>query len=47
MSESTRTTKGESSDKGVKLLSKELEEATNLFLVKTAELEKLLPLIEE
>jgi hypothetical protein len=47
MMESTCTTKGASPGKRVKLLSKELEEATNLFLLKMAELEKLLPLIEE
>jgi hypothetical protein len=47
MSESTHATKGEYSDKGLKLLSKELEEALNLFLSKMEELEKLLPLIEE
>jgi hypothetical protein len=47
MTESTCTTKGASSDKRLKLLSKELEEATNLFLLKMTELEKLLPLIEE
>jgi hypothetical protein len=47
MTEPTCTTKGASSDKRLKLLSKELEEATNLFLLKMAELEKLLPLIEE
>jgi hypothetical protein len=29
------------------LLSKELEDATNEFLLKMAELEKLLPLIDE
>jgi hypothetical protein len=34
-------------DQRLHLLSKELEEATKLFLHKMAELEKMLPLIEE
>ena len=36
-----------SSDKRLHLLSKELEDATNQFLLKIEELEKLLPLIDE
>ncbi len=36
-----------SSDKKIILLSKELEDATNLFVMKIEELEKLLPLIDE
>jgi hypothetical protein len=36
-----------SSEKRLILLSKELEEAANLFLLKIEELEKLLPLIDE
>ncbi len=43
----TTTTKEISSDKRVNLLSKELEDATNQFLLKIEELEKLLPLIDE
>jgi hypothetical protein len=35
------------SDITLKLLSKELEDATNKFILKIAELEKLLPLIDE
>jgi hypothetical protein len=35
------------SEKRVFLLSKELEEAVNLFVLKIEELEKLLPLIDE
>jgi hypothetical protein len=35
------------SDKRLRLLSKELEEALNQFLSKVTELEKLLPLVEE
>ncbi len=44
-----RTTKKleTSSDKRLKLLSKELEDATNQFILKIGELEKLLPLIDE
>ncbi len=42
------TTKQETlSDKRLKLLSKELEDSTNQFLLKIEELEKLLPLIDE
>jgi hypothetical protein len=42
------TTKQEtSSDKRLNLLSKELEDATNQFLLKVEELEKLLPLIDQ
>ena len=36
-----------SSERRLILLSKELEEAANLFLLKIEELEKLLPLIDE
>ncbi len=36
-----------SASRRLHLLSKELEDATNEFLLKMAELEKLLPLIEE
>jgi len=36
-----------SSEKRLRLMSKELEEATKQFLVKVEELEKLLPLIDE
>jgi len=36
-----------SSKKRLRLLSKELEEATNQFLLKIEELEELLPLIDE
>ncbi len=35
------------SEKRLKLLSKELEEAINQFLWKVGELEKLLPLVKE
>jgi hypothetical protein len=42
------TTKQEtSSEKRLNLLSKELEDATNQFLLKVEELEKLLPLIDQ
>jgi hypothetical protein len=47
MSESTYKQSHSSSDKRLVLLSKELEDATNLFLSKIEELEKLLPLIDE
>ncbi len=36
-----------SSEKRLILLSKDLEDATNLFLLKIEELEKLLPFIDE
>jgi hypothetical protein len=36
-----------SSNKRLILMSKELEDATNLFLLKIEKLEKLLPLIDE
>jgi hypothetical protein len=36
-----------SPEKRLHLLSKELEEATNLFLTKLAQLEKLLPEVNE
>ena len=39
--------KVQSSDKRLTLLSKEMEDAANLFLMKIEELEKLLPLIDE
>jgi hypothetical protein len=35
------------SDRRLRLLSKELEEALNQFLSKVTELEKLLPLVDE
>ena len=47
MPESTLKNPPASSEKRVKLLSKELEEAANLFLLKIEELEELLPLIDE
>ena len=47
MLERTTTIKEISSDKRVNLLSKELEDATNQFILKIEELEKLLPLIDE
>jgi len=47
MLDRTTTIKEISSDKRVNLLSKELEDATNQFLLKIEELEKLLPLIDE
>ena len=47
MLDKTTTTKEISSDKRLNLLSKELEDATNQFLLKIEELEKLLPLTDE
>ena len=47
MLDRTTTIKEISSDKRVNLLSKELEDATNQFILKIEELEKLLPLIDE
>jgi hypothetical protein len=47
MTESTLKKPHASSEKRLVLLSKELEEATNLFLLKIEELEGLLPLIDE
>jgi len=47
MSESTLKKPPAASEKRLKLLSKELEEAANLFLSKIEELEELLPLIDE
>ncbi len=47
MLDKTTTRPEISSDKRLNLLSKELEDATNQFLLKIEELEKLLPLIDE
>ncbi len=47
MHESTRENPMASSKKRLRLLFKELKEATNLFLLKIEELEELLPLIDE
>jgi hypothetical protein len=48
MAEQTTTEKKEKSTSlRLHLLSKELEDATNEFLFKMSELEKLLPLIDE
>jgi hypothetical protein len=47
MPESTPEKAHSSSDRRLILMSKELEDATNLFLMKIEELEKLLPLIDE
>ena len=47
MLDRTTTRQETSSDKGLNLLSKEMEDATNKFLLKIEELEKLLPLIDE
>jgi len=47
MLDRTTTRQETSSDKKINLLSKELEDATNQFLLKIEELEKLLPLIDE
>jgi hypothetical protein len=48
MAEQTATEKKEESTSlKLHLLSKELEDATNEFLFKMSELEKLLPLIDE
>ncbi len=47
MLDRTTTTKEISSGKRVNLLSKELEDATNQFILKIEELEKLLPFIDE
>ncbi len=47
MPEATIEKPQESSGRRLVLLSKELEEALNLFLSKIEELEKLLPLIDE
>jgi hypothetical protein len=47
MAEQATEKKETSTSPRLHLLSKELEEATNEFLVKMAELEKLLPLIDE
>ena len=47
MLDRTTTKQETSSDKRLKLLSKDLEDATNQFLLKIEELEKLLPLIDE
>jgi len=47
MPDKTTTKQETSSDKRLKLLSKELEDATNQFLLKIEELEQLLPLIDE
>jgi hypothetical protein len=47
MPESTIEKPQASSEKRLVLLSKELEEATNRFLLKIEELERLLPFIDE
>ena len=47
MLDKTTTIQETLSDKRLKLLSKDLEDATNQFLLKIEELEKLLPLIDE
>jgi len=47
MRDKTTTRQETSSDKRLTLLSKELEDATNQFILKIEELEKLLPLIDE
>ena len=47
MRDKTTTRQETSSDKRLNLLSKELEDATNQFILKIEELEKLLPLIDE
>ncbi len=47
MAEQSTEKKETSTSPRLHLLSKELEEATNEFLFKMAELEKLLPLIDE
>jgi hypothetical protein len=48
MAEQTMTDKKETpTNMRLHLLSKELEDATNEFLFKISELEKLLPLIDE
>jgi hypothetical protein len=47
MSEAQTRQQDTSRDKRLRLLSKELEEATNQFLKKLAQLEKLLPEVNE
>ena len=47
MLDKTTVRQDTSSDKKLRLLSKELEDATNEFLLKIEELEKLLPFIDE
>jgi hypothetical protein len=47
MTEQATEKKETSTSPRLHLLSKELEDATNEFLFKMAELEKLLPLIDE
>lgn len=47
MAEQVTEEKKTSTNLRLHLLSKELEDATNEFLLKMAELEKLLPLIDE
>ena len=47
MSETSTTREKTSSDKQLHLLSKEMEEAMNEFLLKLAQLEKLLPEVNE
>lgn len=47
MLESTLKKPQAMSEKRLMLLSKELEEAINLFLLRMEELERLLPLIDE
>ena len=47
MTEQTRKNDKALSEKKLHLLSKEMEDATNQFLLKLAQLEKLLPRVDE
>lgn len=47
MNETSKTEDKSGSDMPVHLLSEELEEATNIFLTKIEELEKLLSMVDE
>jgi hypothetical protein len=47
MTESNKIEESVGTESRVVLLCQEMEEATNLFLRKIAELEKLLPFVEE